>query len=164
MVEQADEPIYLTAAGRRRLEQRRAEYEAQIARLTPGTEAEPDARDQADDAEQLIEADDLAPIQDRLAEAQDVLRRARPMPEGPDDGVIRLGSVVRVRDDAGEESRLTLVQDAEYDGGDEHVSLSSPVGRALFGQAAGSQFTVNTPAGRRTLTILSVAPYREHTS
>jgi transcription elongation factor GreA len=110
-----------------------------------------------------MEADSLTPTQDMLARTQEVLERALPMPEGPDDTVVRLGSTVTVRDEAGEASQYMVVDPAEFDDGEAQVSANSPVGRALLGQSRGSQVAVALPAGQQVLTIESVAPYRERT-
>jgi transcription elongation factor GreA len=119
------------------------------------------AEDRGDAAERLIEADDLTPTRDLLARTEAVLARAIPMPEGTDDGTVRLGSTVTVRDDEGGQRRLMVVDPAEFHDGERQVSADSPVGRALLGRALGSQVALDVPAGRQVLTIESVEPYRE---
>ena len=105
--------------------------------------------------------DQLTPLQDRLAQNQAVLERAQPMPEGPDDGVVRHGSTVRVRDEAGEVDQFMIVESAELDAtAADQVAADSPLGRALLGQRAGSHVAVDAPEGRRVMTILSVESYR----
>lgn len=73
---------------------------------------------------------------------------------------------MRVRDEEGEEQRLTLVDGVELEEGAElkdgarDVSLDSPDGRALPGQALGDAVPILTPRGQTILTVLSVEPYR----
>ncbi|HEY7059884.1 MAG TPA: GreA/GreB family elongation factor [Chloroflexota bacterium] len=160
MSAQPDGPIYLTAAGRRRLEARVAEYTAQLAGWRSSEANQPAVDDRGDAAERLIEADDLAPARDFLARTQAVLERAVAMPEGPDDGIVRLGSTVTVRDGEGE-STFMLVDPAEVENDGTRVAADSPLGRALLGHARGDQVAVDAPAGRRVLTLQAVAPYRE---
>jgi transcription elongation factor GreA len=163
MSELREEPVYLTPVGRQRLEDQAARYAKQVDEWRSGGTAAPGGEDRGDAAERLIEADALTPVQDLLAKTQAVLDRALPMPEGPDDGVVRLGSTVTVRDEAGEVSHYMVVDRAEFDDGEAQVSADSPVGRALVGRERGSQVAVALPAGRQVLTIESVEPYRERT-
>src|SRR5439155_26413236 len=114
---------------------------------------------------QLAEADDRDLVRGLVERTRDVLARARPVPEGPDDGVVRLGSTVRLRggdgDVDGGESRLQGVHGAEFDDESAQVAADSPVGEALLGRRAGDQVVVETPAVERRLTLLAVEPYRE---
>ncbi len=155
------DPVYLTAAGRRRLEELAARYAAEVRGWRASEEDETGGEDRGDAAERLIEADDLVPTRDLLAETRAVLARAVPMPEGVDDGIVRLGSTVTIRDENGRQSELMVVDPAEFHDGDRQVAADSPVGQALLGRARGSQVAIDAPAGRQLLTIESVEPYRE---
>jgi transcription elongation GreA/GreB family factor len=155
-----DEPIYLTAAGRRRLEQRVAAYRGEVAALSSPDEGQPEEGDTGDAALQLAEADDRDLVRGLAERARDVLARARPLPDGPDDGVVRLGSTVRLRDAGGAESRLQLVDGAELEEGEPQVSADSPVGKALLGRRAGDEVAVDTPGGGSRVTLLAIEPYR----
>jgi transcription elongation factor GreB len=154
-----DGPVYLTAAGRRRLEEQVARYRARVAAWR-GDADELAVDDWGDAAERLIEADDLSAVQDLLAATQAALARAVPMPEGPDDGIVRLGSTLTVREGEGQ-STLMVVDRAELDDGGTRVSVDSAVGRALLGRARGDRVAIEVPAGLRVLTVQSVEPYRE---
>ena len=158
--QQPDGPIYLTAAGRRRLEAEVARYSAQVAAWRSSAADELAVDDPGDAAERLIEADDLTAVQDHLAATQAALARAVPMPESPDDGIVRVGSTVTVRDSEGQ-STFVFVDRAELDDGGTQVAADSAVGRALLGRARGDRVAIEVPAGRRVLTIESVEPYRE---
>jgi transcription elongation factor GreA len=160
MVEGRDEPIYLTAAGRRRLEQRLADYRTEVAARTSPDEGQPEGGDRGDAALRLTEADDRDLVQGLADRARDALARAQAVPEGPDDGVVRIGSTVRLRDGDGQESRLQVVDGAELDEGSSQVSTDSPVGRALLGRHAGDEVAVDAAGGERRLTLLAVEPYR----
>src|SRR5262249_20935567 len=117
MSQQSQEPVYLTPAGRKRLEDQVARYAKAVEEWRSGGSAAPGGEDRGDAAERLMEADSLTPTQDMLARTQEVLERALPMPEGPDDGVVRLGSTVTVRDEAGEANQYMVVDPAELDDG-----------------------------------------------
>jgi transcription elongation factor GreA len=161
MADGRDEPIYLTAAGRRRLEQRVADYGGAVAGLSSPDQGQPEEGDSGDAALQLAEADDRDLVRGLAARARDVLARAQPVPEGPDDGVVRLGSTVRLRDGAGAESRLQVVAGAELDEGSSQVAADSPAGGALLGRRAGEEVAVDSPGGGYRVTLLAVEPYRE---
>src|SRR5262249_31088224 len=125
MAEARDEPIFLTAAGRRRLEQRLADIRGEEADLTSPDEGQEEGGDTADAALQLTEADDRDLVRGLEAHTRDVLARARPVPEGPDDGVVRLGSTVGLRDAAGAGARVRGVGGAEVEGGAAQGSADS---------------------------------------
>lgn len=159
MSEQSQEPCYLTNAGRRRLEQRLAGYLEQLRRLQSPAE-DRGVEDRADAAGDLETADDQAQLQDLIDVLRTLLERVRPLPEEPDDGVIRQGSTVEVRDAQGTQQRLMLVDGAELEDGADTVSTDAPVGRGLLGHRMGETVAVPAPHGERVLTILSVKPYR----
>jgi len=91
--------MYLTEVGRQHLEDRLGEYVAQRARLTAQSMDPTDVQDSVDQSDRLEAADELARLDDQIAQVQDTLRCAFPLPAGAADGVMRLGSTVRVCDD-----------------------------------------------------------------
>src|SRR3954467_8300851 len=76
MAELGGDPVYLTPAGRRRLEEQVARYTAQVAGWRSDDTAETANEERGDAAERLIEADNLMPARDLLARTQAVLARA----------------------------------------------------------------------------------------
>jgi transcription elongation factor GreA len=152
-------PIYLTVAGRQRLEHRLRAYEAELREADPGS-GKDEAEDAVDEATDLAAADRVGQLLDLTAATRADLARARPLPPGPADGVVRQGSTVRVRDQTGEERAFMLVDGAELDPAAADVSTDSPVGQALLGRATGDRVAIGTPEGQRILTVLSVTPYR----
>jgi transcription elongation GreA/GreB family factor len=151
--------VYLTAEGRRRLEQRLQGYSEQLQRLQSPPPVD-EARDWGDQATQLDSADDLARLSDQIAVLQDTLSRARPLDAGPDDGVVRHGSRVTVRDEQGGARRFKLLDGVELEENPEEVSLDSPMGQALLDRTQGEAVTVHLPSGEQRFTITSVEPYR----
>jgi transcription elongation GreA/GreB family factor len=136
-----DGPVYLTAAGRRRLEEHVARYRAQVAARRSSAMDELAVGDRGDAAERLIEADDLTAVQDLLAAAQAALARAVPMPEGPDDGIVRLGSTVTVREGEGQ-SAFMVVDPAEFEtAGRRSLRIRRSGGRCWSAAATGPRST-----------------------
>jgi transcription elongation factor GreA len=91
-----------------------------------------------------------------------LLVRALPLAAGPDDGIVRQGCTVVVRDDAGGERRFQLLDGAEMEDDAAGAAVDSPIGRALIGRSAGDSVAVRAPSGERRLIILSVEQYHPH--
>jgi transcription elongation factor GreA len=73
------------------------------------------------------------------------------------DGSARLGSFVRVRDDAGKETEYELVGRRGEGAPATQVTPASPVGEALLGARAGDRVQVELPSGRRRpLTVVAL--------
>jgi regulator of nucleoside diphosphate kinase len=86
------------------------------------------------------------------------LERAQVVPDSavPDD-VVRMGSFVRFRTNAGGERQVELVYPADADIEAGKVSVLTPVGTALLGLRAGQSITWLTRDGRKQLlTVLGV--------
>ncbi|MBX6362540.1 MAG: transcription elongation factor GreA [Gemmatimonadetes bacterium] len=74
----------------------------------------------------------------------------------PEDRV-GFGSKVRLRDVAtGHEVEHTIVAGDYIDIDAGHISMASPIGRALLGKRVGEEVQVNLPAGVRTYLVLEL--------
>lgn len=72
-------------------------------------------------------------------------------------GVVAYGSRVTVADvDTGEEVEYRIVFPEEVDAARGHISLSSPIGRAMVNKAEGDEMEVQTPGGKRTYQIVAL--------
>jgi transcription elongation factor GreA len=70
---------------------------------------------------------------------------------------VGLGSTIRVYDGTkNEELEYKLVTSEESDVAAGKISTTSPIGRALLNKKVGDEVVVVTPAGKRTLEILSL--------
>ena len=77
-------------------------------------------------------------------------------------GVIAYGSRVTVADvDTGDETEYRIVFPEEVDAGRGHISLSSPIGKAMMNKAEGDEIEVQTPSGKRTYQIVSLVTLHE---
>ena len=77
-------------------------------------------------------------------------------------GVVAYGSRVTVADaDSGDEVVYRIVFPEEVDAAKGHISLSSPIGRALMSKAEGDEVEVQTPGGRRTYQIVALVTLHE---
>jgi transcription elongation factor GreB len=73
-----------------------------------------------------------------------------------DDGRVYFGAWATLEDDDGAEVEYRLVGPDEADARPSHVSIDSPVGRALLGKREGDEVTVVRPRGPATFTITRV--------
>ncbi len=96
----------------------------------------------------------------RILELEKMVRNAKVIEDGDNtqqEGVIVVGSVVRVRDiEFDEEDEYRLVGTVEADPMNNRISNESPVGRALLGHKAGEVIDVEAPVGVVKLEILEV--------
>jgi transcription elongation factor GreA len=77
-------------------------------------------------------------------------------------GVVAYGSKVTLADaDSGDETEYRIVFPEEVDAARGHISLSSPIGRAMMNKAEGDEVDVQTPSGRRTYQIVSLVTLHE---
>ena len=77
-------------------------------------------------------------------------------PSSRGDGRAFFGSWITVEDDDGVASSFRLVGPDEADARQGHVSIDSPIGRALLGRREGDEVTVTRPKGQATLTVVEV--------
>jgi transcription elongation GreA/GreB family factor/very-short-patch-repair endonuclease len=94
-----------------------------------------------------------ARLKDRLDELQDILARAR-FGKTAGNGTVTPGSVIRLRYEDGSESDVVIsaVPTDNYD----HVTPTSPLGRALYGYRAGEDCQFDTPRGRQRVRVVAV--------
>jgi transcription elongation factor GreA len=151
---------YLTSAGRERLERRLGSYRQQLRLLKAILPDRDEDSEPADAAGRLQTQDDIAQLQGMVDRLQTLLVHALPLAPGPDDGIVRQGCTVGVRDDAGAERRFQLLDGAELEDDAAGAAIDAPIGRALVGRSAGDVVTVRTPGGERHLTLVSVEQYR----
>jgi transcription elongation factor GreA len=76
----------------------------------------------------------------------------------PNDRVA-YGSVVTIEDEKGEAVEYRIVFPEEVDVAKGLISLSSPIGRALLNRSVGDEVEVQTPAGRRTYSIIELVTF-----
>ena len=102
--------------------------------------------------------DALALLEGRIGELRALLASAEAIEEGPSrDGIIRLGTKLKVRHADGEEASYMLVSPAEADPRRGRISDDSPIGRALVGRKKNEEVTAETPSGPERLVVLDVA-------
>ncbi len=98
-----------------------------------------------------------AMLEAKIASLEEKLRSAQVI-DASDLGtdIVRIGSVVHVKDESGSSTKYTLVGSAEANPAERKLSNESPVGKALLGKKRGEEFKVPTPKGERTLKVTKI--------
>jgi transcription elongation factor GreA len=143
------------ARTRQRLEEELTQLQARRKALADELGGRDTVGDRADHADLLEQADDVAWLDDRIAEITGLLARGG-VPE-PAAGRLPHGAEVTLRFDDGEVSTLRVVaipeEATEDDAG--AVTLDSPLGRALVGSKVGDIVQYGTPSGPALVEVLA---------
>jgi transcription elongation factor GreA len=113
--------------------------------------------DISENAEYDDAKNEQAMLEARIAALEDKLRSAT-IVDSADLGtdIVRVGSVVHVKDEGGKSSMYTIVGSAEAKPADMKLSNESPVGKALLGRKRGDEVKITTPRGERNLKITKI--------
>ncbi len=113
--------------------------------------------DISENAEYDDAKNEQAMLEARIAVLEDKLRSATVI-DASDLGtdLVRVGSVVHVKDESGKATRYTIVGSAEAEPAERKLSNESPVGKALLGRKSGDDVVIATPKGERHLTITKI--------
>ena len=97
-------------------------------------------------------------IEARVALVEDKLARAQVIDTvDQDDGRVRFGATVTLEDtNSGDRTTYTIVGEDEADAKLGKISVTSPVARAVMGQAEDSTVVVRVPKGTREFDIVEV--------
>jgi transcription elongation factor GreA len=99
-----------------------------------------------------------AMLESRIAQLEDKLRSAQVIDASElDNNVVRVGSLVSVKDEKNKSFQYTIVGSTEADPSANRLSNESPVGKALIGRKKGDAVAVPTPKGERKLTISKIS-------
>ena len=113
--------------------------------------------DISENAEYDDAKNEQAMLEARIASLEEKLRSAMVIDQsdlGTD--LVRVGSVVHVKDDAGKSNKYTIVGSAEASPAEMKLSNESPVGKALLGRKRGDEVVITTPRGERHLKITKI--------
>lgn len=117
------------------------------------------ARDQGDlseNSEYTASRDDLAFIDGRILELEDILREAKIISTTHSNGSVALGSRVTVHIQ-GKEHEFMIVGEPEANPMEKKISHSSPLGKALLGKKIGETIEVEAPVGKIAYKIVSIS-------
>ena len=113
--------------------------------------------DISENAEYDDAKNEQAMLEARIASLEEKLRSAtviEPSDLGTD--LVRVGSIVHVKDEGGKSNKYTIVGSAEANPSEMKLSNESPVGKALLGRKRGEEVVFATPRGERRLKITKI--------
>jgi transcription elongation factor GreA len=152
-----ERPVYVTPKGK-------ADLEAQLERLR--TVERPalierlgevkSGGDWMENTEQILFEDELAFLDRRIQELEDMLADAELIKPDDDYNTVNIGDTVVIQDEDGELETYTIVGVAESDPAAGLISNESPMGRALLNRKVGEDVCVEAPAGESCFRIVAV--------
>ncbi|GDX61706.1 transcription elongation factor GreA [Candidatus Levyibacteriota bacterium] len=154
-----DKKIYLTKSGEEELKK---EYDVLLKVKRPVVlDRVSQARsmgDLSENAEYTAARDELAFIDGRMDELEELLKRVTIIEDHSRNGsskIVQLGSMIIV-DRNSKKEEFTLVGEWEADPLRKKISYESPLGKALLGKSVGESIEVSAPAGKIIYKIISV--------
>jgi len=152
------EEIFLTPVGFRKLEEE-LEYLKTVRRreVAERIRQAKEFGDLSENSEYEDAKNEQAFVEGRIRELEVLLRNARVIAENGSNGIVEIGSRVRLRDlGTGEEFEFQIVGSAEADPAQNRISHKSPVGQAVLGRRPGEVVEVQTPGGRAVYEIVQI--------
>lgn len=117
-----------------------------------------DARDMGDlseNAEYIAARDELAFIDGRIDEIEEIVRQVEIIKHHAGKKTIALGSKVTLH--VGKKQEVfTVVGEWEADPMEKKISHESPLGKALLNKSAGDKVEVDAPAGKVLYTVVEI--------
>ena len=148
--------VYLTQKG---LDDHKAELDALVkTRRQEVVDRLSSARDMGDlseNAEYTAAREELAFIDGRIEELENILKQAVVIEEHHKGKIVDLGSEVTVQI-KGRKEVFTLVGEWEADPREKKISHESPLGKALIGKTVGDDIEVEAPVGRMIYSIVKI--------
>jgi transcription elongation factor GreA len=153
-----EKPTFLTAAGKRKLEEeldylrtvRRPSVAAKIHEAKEGGDIMENAGyDAAKDEQAFVEG--------RILTLEALLSKVEIIKESRQAGSVCLGGTVTVMEIGGQPETFRIVGKTESDPTQGRISDESPLGRSLLGHHAGERVKVHTPGGHSEFEILDIS-------
>ena len=114
--------------------------------------------DLSENSEYTAAREELALIDGRIEELQEILKGAEVIKEdhsAKGKKAVQLGSKVKV-EVKGKHDMFSLVGEWEADPKEKKISHESPLGKALIGKAVGENVEVEAPAGKIVYTVVEI--------
>ena len=148
----------LTAEGLKRYEDEL--YYLKNERYKEITQAIKEARAQGDlseNAEYQAAKEEQRQVDSRIEELEEMLANVEVVDESEDNSVIRIGSMVRIKDlEYDEELNYQIVGGSEANTDENMISNESPLGHALIGAVEGDIVAVQAPVGEIRYQVLEI--------
>ena len=149
---------YATAEGARRLrEELDRLWRVQRPQVTRAVAEAAAQGDRSENAEYIYGKKQLREIDRRVRFLRKRLEGLVVVTRPPDDrDRVYFGAWVRLENEDGEEIEVRIVGPDEIDAARRHVSMDSPLARALMGRRRDDEVTAEVPGGRRTFVVTAI--------
>ena len=149
---------WVTAEQYRKFEEHVRSIEEKLADAARKCGEAADHGDLSENAELDAAREEMRFQEARLIEARELLLRSRILTKlPPDDGTVRIGTTVRVRDlDRKKETTYRIVGGGDFDAEAGEIPYTAPLAAGLVGKTKGTVAEVRVPAGLLRLEILDV--------
>jgi len=151
-------PIWVSAEQYRKLEEEIRQFEIRHAEAARSAGLAAEHGDLSENGELDAAREEMRFFEMRLLEARERLSRSRILSDsGVDDGTVRIGRTVRVKDlDHGQEETYRIVGGGDFDPDAGEIPYTAPLARGLVGKSAGEVAEIQIPAGTRRLKIVAI--------
>lgn len=95
-------------------------------------------------------------VEGRIAEIEDLLKRAKRIETDANHDTVKVGSTVIVSEAGETPETYRIVGSAEADPLDGRISNECPMGMALLGKRVGDKAAFQTPAGKIEVTVIAI--------
>lgn len=155
---QGEENIYLTKAGKQKLQIELEELEGPrrseiAARLKSAIEM----GDLSENADYHKAKEDQGFLEGKILEIKHALENAIILEESNGNDKVTVGCTVTVQEEGFPPETYFLVGSQEADPGTNRISHVSPIGKALLGRQVGDLVKIKTPGGEYSLKLLAIA-------
>jgi len=149
---------YITAEGEKRL---RAEldhlWRVLRPQVTQAVSAAAAQGDRSENAEYIYGKKQLREIDRRVRHLRKRLDGIVVVNQAPSDPTrIYFGAWVNLEEEDGRERQVRIVGPDEIDAASEHVSMDSPLGKALLGKRVDDEVRIEVPGGQRSYLVTSI--------
>lgn len=149
-------PVKLTKAGLTELKQELAELvEGKRPQAINRVARARDFGDLTENSEYQVAREELALIEGRIEELQELVKRAVVIRENQHRQTVDLGCTVTVVTN-GQAHQFNIVGEWEADPANQKISAQSPLGKALVGKRVGETVEFEAPAGKVVYTIKKI--------
>jgi transcription elongation factor GreA len=152
-----DKPVYVTNKGKRELEAQLEHLQNdERQRLIDHLHEVKSGSDWMENTEVMLFEDELAFVDLRIQELEDMLANAKLIEQDQDLNTVNIGDTVVIQDEDSNLETYRIVGVAESDPSDGLISNESPLGVALLEHKVGETVVVSAPDGELKFKIVAV--------
>jgi len=152
-----DKPVYVTNKGKRELEAELEHLQTdERQRIIDHLHEVKSGGDWMENTEVMIFEDELAFVDRRISDLEDMLANAKLIEQDQDLNTVNIGDTVVLQNEDNNMETYRIVGVAESDPSKGLISNESPLGVALLKHKVGESVVVAAPAGELTFKIIAV--------